>query len=160
MRYYELKQDRRLRNLIEIKGFKGCPDIVMDREAADTFKRCSNMYVTGNKESQYPDLFQSPVLMVSEKLYQILKYYDTDVIYKIVVLTDKKMHRQEVYRLMMPRIFEVPVRNELKNRIFYVKEELSHHLIVTEDVLESILARQSIGVSYKQVDLKEWGKEK
>ena len=98
MRYFELTQDRQLRNLIAIDGFQNCPDIVMDRARADSFKRCTNMYVKGDEKSQYPDLFKSPVLMISEKLYQILKYYDTSVIYKIVVLTDLEHRRQEIYR--------------------------------------------------------------
>ena len=107
MRYFELTQDRKLRNLAAIEGFQNCPDIVMDRERADSFKRCTNMYVNGDEKSQYPDLFQSPVLLVSERLFQTLKYYDTSVIYKIVVLTDLKQKRQEIYRLMMPIIIDM-----------------------------------------------------
>ena len=37
MKYYELKQDRKLRNLIEIEGFHGCPDIVLDRNMAEPY---------------------------------------------------------------------------------------------------------------------------
>lgn len=169
MRYFELKQDRQLRNLIEIEGFKNCPDIVMDREEADNFKRCTNMYVTGDEKSQYPDLIKSPVLMISEKLYQALKFYDTSVIYKIVVLTDLKRRRQEVYRLMMPVIIDAEVtgKEELDRqlhdgrRIFYVRTRakengLDHHLIVTEEVAESILSQGSIGICYEETIPEKW----
>ena len=50
MRYFELTQDRKLRNLAAIEGFQNCPDIVMDRERADSFKRCTNMYVNGDEK--------------------------------------------------------------------------------------------------------------
>lgn len=164
MRYFELKQDRRLQNLIEIEGFKNCPDIVMNREEADSFKRCTNMYVNGDEKSQYPDLFKSPVLMISEKLYQILKYYDTSVIYKIVVLTDLKHRRQEIYRLMMPVIIDAGAadREELYTqlhsgrRIFYIKDGQDHHLIVTEDAAESILSQGSVGICYEETAPEKW----
>lgn len=159
MKYYEIKQDKKLYNTIQFEGFGGCPNIIMDRNVADTFKRCTSMYVTGNPESQYPDLIQSPVLMISEKMFQILKYYDTSVIYKIVVLTDMKRNRQEVYRLMLPRIFELPVEVQKEQRIFYIKEGIEHHLIVTGNVLESILAREHVGICYEQVDIKGWKHE-
>lgn len=159
MNYYEIKQDRKLYNTIEFEGFQGCPNIIMDRNAADTFKRCTSMYVTGNPESQYPDLIQSPVLMVSEKMFQILKYYDTTVIYKIVVLTDIKRSRQEVYRLMLPKVYEMPVIMKKEQRIFYVKKGLDHHLIVTGDVLESILSREHVGICYAKVNVEEWNYE-
>ena len=160
MRYFELTQDRKLRNLAAIEGFQNCPDIVMDRERADSFKRCTNMYVNGDEKSQYPDLFQSPVLLVSERLFQTLKYYDTSVIYKIVVLTDLKQKRQEIYRLMMPIIIDMEhtTAEELDRqlgdgrRIFYVcgrAEETvwqKHHVIVGEGGAESILTRESMGI--------------
>lgn len=165
MRYYMLKQDRMLRNLIEIEGFHNCPDIIMDRNAADTFKRCANMYVNGDERSQYPDIFQSPVLMISEKMFQTVKYYDTSVIYKTVVLTDIKMKRQEVYRLMMPEIIDAESPKDktdskavIKNRIFYIKEGIEHYLIVAEDVLESMLSSASVGIIYEEVNLEKWGK--
>lgn len=170
MRYFEIRQDVKLRNPVEFEGFKGCPDIVLSREDAVTFKRCSCMYVTGGPNCQYSDLYQSPVLLISEKLYQILKYYDDDVIYKIAVLTDLENRRQEIYRLMLPVTAEAlgsktayqkngqierPVilaDAGCHNRIFYVSEGITHHLIVTGDVLESILARDCVGISYEELE--------
>lgn len=173
MKYYKIKQDMSLQNLVEIIGFKGCPNVVMSREDADTYRRCTSLPVSGTSASQYPDLFLSPVLLVSEKLYQILKYYDDSVIYKIVVLTDLNMRRQEVYRLMLPKTADVlaagtiyqkngyiekpviRIDKNFTNRIFYVTEGITHHLIVKEDVLESILARQCVGVLYEEVGVEE-----
>lgn len=124
MKYYESKQDRTLRNLIEIDGFQGCPNIVLDQNMADKYNKCTILYVNGTSESRYPDLIQSPVLMVSEKIYQVLKYYDTSVMYKIVVLMDRKHKRQEVYRLVLPK---------------------------EQDVLESILALESVGICFNEL---------
>lgn len=173
MRYYELRQDVKLRNPVEFEGFQGCPNIVMSREDAVTFKRCSCMYVKGGPESQYSDLYQSPALLISEKLYQILKYYDNEVIYKIVVLTDLKNRRQEVYRLALPVLADAlgagtaylkngqigcPVIQSdagYRNRIFYVTEGITHHLIVTGDVLESILSRDCVGITYEELKAEE-----
>ena len=177
MRYFELTQDRQLRNLIAIDGFQNCPDIVMDRARADSFKRCTNMYVKGDEKSQYPDPFKSPVLMISEKLYQILKYYDTSVIYKIVVLTDLEHRRQEIYRLMMPVVIDMKntgveeLRRQLRGgrRIFYLRgcpngagytAEQNHHLIVTEEVAESILSLGSIGICYEETTPEKWASGK
>lgn len=155
MKYYEIKQDRTLYPTIQFEGFENCPNIIMDRNKADTFKRCTSMYVTGSLESQYPDLIQSPVLLISEKLFQILKYYDTSVIYKIVMLNNLKLNRQEVYRLMLPEIYEEPLVIKKEQRVFYVKSGIEHHLIVESDVLESILAREMVGICYKRVWIEE-----
>ena len=152
MRYFEIKQDIKLRNSIVFEGFEGCPNIVMDRERAQRYKRCVNMYVNGNQESQYPDIIQSPILLISEKLYQILQYYDKNVIYKMVILTDLKMRRQDPYRLMMPTEKEVDDEITKEDRIFYIKKDGKHHLIVNEDVLESILSRHCVGIVYQQVE--------
>ena len=38
-----------------------------------------------------------------------------------------------------------------QRRIFYVTEGYTYQLIVTEDVLESILARNSIGILYEEI---------
>ena len=169
MKYYEIKQDRNLRNTIEIEGFKGCPNIVLDKEMADKLNRCTTLYVKGTMESQFPDLIQSPVLMISEKMYQIIKYYDTDVDFKIVVLTDLKNKRQEIYRLMLPPVEDVldesttydhnrildkiviSKKTDAKKKIFYVTEGITHRLIVEQDVIESMLARGSVGVIYNEL---------
>ena len=167
--YYEIWQDKNLRNRIEIDNFKGCPDIVLDKSMAEDLRKCTILPVHGTKESLYPDLLQSPVLMISEKLYRVLKYYDIDVIYKIVVLLDAKRNRQENYRLMLPETLDVldetttyDFQGCLKDivlsgeipktrRIFYVSEKITHHLVVTEDVLESILAVGSIGIRFRKL---------
>lgn len=171
MRYYKLKQDRNLRNAISFEGFAGCPDNVFDKEIVKTFRRATTLFVKGTSESVYPDLVQSPLLLISEKLYKILRFYDSDTIYKVVVLTNIDLKRQEVYRLMVPEtenylsektvylkngiIDKIVLKKELNphRRIFYVTEGITHHLIVTEDVLESILSRDSVGIKYEEVEV-------
>ena len=114
-------------------------------------------------------MIQSPVLMVSEKMYQVLKYYDNNVIYKIVVLMDRQQKCQNVYRLVLPMQQDVlderttydhnglldqiviSPRADKRQRIFYVSEGITHHLIVTQDVLESMLTLNSIGICYKEL---------
>ncbi len=169
MRYYRIRQDRHLRNRITFQDLEGCPNLVFDKGTIRDFKRSSVLYVQGDKNSQYPDLFESPVLLISEKLFDIIRYYDTEVEFRIAVLTDLKQKRQDVYRLMVPKVedalseqtiyfkngfLDTPVlkRNLCpQRRIFYVTEGYTYQLIVTEDVLESILARNSIGILYEEI---------
>ena len=86
MRYYRIRQDRHLRNRITFQDLEGCPNLVFDKETIRDFKRSSVLYVQGDKNSQYPDLFESPVLLISEKLFDIIRYYDTEVEFRIAVL--------------------------------------------------------------------------
>ena len=76
-----------------------------------------------------------------------------------------------MYRLMVPEtenylsektvylkngiIDKIVLKKELNphRRIFYVTEGITHHLIVTEDVLESILSRDSVGIKYEEVEV-------
>lgn len=158
MRYFEIKQDKNLMNTIEFEGFAGCPNIVLDRKEAGRFRRSSNMYIKATKKSQYPDMIQSPVLMVSHKLYRILKDYDVSVIYKNVVLTCMDLQRQDIYRLVIPKVLQRPLVPREGQRIFYVKEGMDYHLIVSENVLEHILATGMVGLTFQPFDLKGEGR--
>ena len=116
------------------------------------------MYIKATKKSQYPDIIQSPVLMVSHKLYRILKDYDVSVIYKNVVLTCMDLQRQDIYRLVIPKVLQRPLVPKEGQRIFYVKEGMDYHLIVSENVLEHILATGMVGLTFQPFDLKGEGR--
>lgn len=173
MRYFKLSQDRNLRNVVVFDGLEGCPETVFDKETVKTFRRSTALYVKATEDSVYPDLIQTPVLMISEKVFKILRFYDIDTIYKGVTVTDFERKKQTPYRLMVPETEDyISDQSEYyengfmkrivlkkgmnpERRIFYVEKDNVHYLIVTEDVLESILSRNCIGIKFEEIFVEE-----
>ncbi len=56
------------------------------RTNSNKFSRNCALFMQGDSDSIYPDVMDSPVYMVSDKLKQLLAAYDPEVIYRRVVL--------------------------------------------------------------------------
>lgn len=170
MRYFILKQDSNLENAIEIKGFNNSKKMTLLKEDEKKYKDMSNVYINSKENSVYPDLIQAPVLLVSDELQEIFKWYENSIIYKIAVFTNLDRKTQKVYRLVLPELIESLSEKTtyLKNgwidkivldskkigkyNIFQVKAGVDYYLIASLDVVESMLKRgQFIGINFEEV---------
>lgn len=172
MKYFILKQDRKLENAIEIKGFNNSKKMTLFKEDQDKYKDCSNVPITGNENSVYPDLIQAPVLLISDELHKLFNFYENTIVYKIAVFTNLEMKKQKVYRLVMPELLDALSDKSiyLKNgwidkivldskkigdyNIFQVKAGLDYFLLVSLDVVESMLKRGTfVGIKFEEVEV-------
>lgn len=132
-------------------------------------EKVSVIYVDGIRglNIEYPDYIASPIPLIAEKLYTILKKYQQDALFHQVVLIEKDTGKQKNYYMMLPPIIESAnkektvydrVGNVLdfvlgtecigRNRIFRVRE-LKNQIAVRLDVAESILRRDANGIWFE-----------
>lgn len=171
MKYFILKQDTSLENAIQLEGFNNSEKMILLKEDEDKFKDTTSVRVNGNENSVYPDLIEAPVLMVSDELHKIFKWYENTIIYKAAVFSDLKMERQDVYRVVLPDILDALSEKTtyLKNgwvdkivldkekiadyNIFRIKAGVDYYFIVSLDVVESMLKRTFMGIKFKEVEV-------
>ena len=172
MKYFILKQDRNLENAIEIQGFNNSQKLTLLKKDADEYNNSTNVLVKGNENSVYPDLFQSPVLLVSDALHKVFELYENTIIYKIAVFSNLKMKTQEVYRLVLPELLDglsdktVYFKNGWVDKIvldskktgdyniFQIKAGVDYYFIASLDVVESMLKRNLfLGIKFEEVQV-------
>lgn len=173
MRYFILKQDRNLPNVINIKGFDNFHRKVILKEEEDKFKDLTNILVEGNKDSVYPVFLQAPTYLISDELHKVFKMFENTIIFKTAVVTNLELRTQKVYRLLITDILDVLHKDTtyLKNgwvhkivldrkkvgdyNIFQIKAGIDYYLIISIDVLESMLKRGlNIGIEIQEVEVK------
>lgn len=173
MKYFILKQDRNLENVIEIEGFNNSQKITLLKQDEKKYKNMTSVLIKGNENSVYPDLFQAPTLLVSDELHKIFKLYENAIIYKIAVLTNLELKKQKVYRLLISEIIDGldEETTYLKNgwvdkivlnkakigdyNIFQIKAGVDCYFVASLDVVESMLKRGLfIGIKFEEVEVR------
>lgn len=172
MKYFVLKQDKNLENAIELEEFNNSQKMILLKEDEQSFKDTANVIVKGTEDSVYPDFIQAPVLLVSDELHNVFKWYEDTLIYKIAVFTNLELKTQRVYRLVLTDIVEglSEKTTYLKNgwvdkivldkekigdyNIFQIKAGVEYYFVVSLDVAESILKRGFIGTKFKEVEVR------
>lgn len=171
MNYFILKQDKELKNAIKLEAFNNSEKMILLKEYESKFRDTTSVRVKGNENSVYPDLIEAPVLMVSDELHKIFKWYENTIIYKAAVFSDLNMKRQDVYRLVLPDIIDVisDKTTYLKNgwvdkivldknkigdyNIFRLKAGIEYYFVVSLDVVESMLKRNFMGIKFKEIEV-------
>lgn len=173
MRYFIIKQDRDLVNVVNIKGFDNFQRKVILKEEEDKFRDITNVLVEGNLNSIYPVFFQAPTYLISEELYKVFKLFESTLIFKIAVFTNLELKTQRVYRLLIPDMLQVLHkdttyfkngwvkdivldRRKIKDfNIFQIKAGVDYYLIINIDVLEYMLKRElNLGVKVEEVEVR------
>jgi hypothetical protein len=172
MRYFILRQDRNLENAVELQGFNNSKKMTLLKKDEKKYKDMANFYINSNESTIYPDFIQAPILLVSDELHKIFKWYENSIIYKIAIFTNLERKTQKVYRLILPELIEVISEKTtyLKNgwldklaldskkigkyNIFQVKAGVDYYFIVSLDVVESMLKRGLfVGVKFEEVEV-------
>lgn len=172
MKFYVLKQDRNLENAIKIEGFNNSEKMTLLKADEEKYKDSTNIPVSGNENSIYPDLIQAPVLLISDELHKLFKLYENTIVYKIAVFSDLKRNKQKVYRLVLPELVEALSDKAVffKNgwidkivldagkicdyNIFQIKAGVDYYFIVSLDVVESMLKRGLfVGIKFEEVEV-------
>lgn len=171
MKYFILKQDTSLENAVELRDFNNSQKMNLLKEDASKFNSMTGLDIISNEDTVYPDLIQAPVLMISNRLYELFKLYEPTIIYKIVVFTDIERKKQEVYRLVLPDIVDALSEKTtytkvgwLENmvldskkigeyNIFQVKAGVDIYFIVSLDVAEAMLKRGYKGIKFIEVEV-------
>lgn len=172
MRYFIIKQDQNLSHSIQLRDFNmGGAHKILYKEEADQLNDMSMLYILGNADYVYPDFIENPVYLISEKIQKVFDMYQDDLIFKKVILTNKEEQTQQLYyNLLTDHVAALSEKTQLypdgrakeiildgskikDYRIFQLKQSLSNYLIVSLEVVESLLRREVIGIQFHELEV-------
>ncbi|MGE6230393.1 hypothetical protein [Paenibacillus chitinolyticus] len=175
MDYFVLKQDERCTDapvLLDVRSRIDLRDIRPDRahRIADTVV----MQVKSTPETEYPDVLDGQLYLISDRLKRIAAAYEPDLPVKLIPLMDRVQRKQSNYYLPLFEEAEVLSPSSELNRdgtvvkklvlqrskltgrkIFKIKESAKPLIIVRLDVAESLLRRDFAGIRLERAAVEE-----
>jgi len=97
--FFSIREDKEIKNRIRFKYAQSDTYVGIDEEDAKKVDDITILFMEGNKSSIYPDIIESPVFLVSDRLKQLIEPFEDSVIYKRVILSQVQEERQAVYWL-------------------------------------------------------------
>ncbi|HEY9061892.1 MAG TPA: hypothetical protein VIO64_15505 [Pseudobacteroides sp.] len=173
MDYYIISQDERFINFAEPSGLSKVvdKDLVKSRDLEALNTDPVMVYIKEKDESEFIDIIEKPVLLISDKIKQVFERYGKDEFYKPVILGVPKHMETSLYHLVVPKKVEclskssefnpdgtikrlVLDRSKLNcQHIFSVSGVRENFIIVNLDVVESIIRSDYIGIKLKRVEV-------
>ena len=172
MKYFILKQDRNFGTGIKINDFNDTQKLILKKEDEGKYINGMILHVNGKNDDIFPDLFEAPVLMISERMYEVFKWYENTIIYKTCMMINSKEDKRENYRVcILDKVEALSDKTKyLKNgwvdkivldekkigdrNIFWIKAGIDYYLIVSLDVIESMLKRDILfGIEIREVEV-------
>lgn len=173
MKYFLLEQDNRYSNVPQILDMYSKIDrknvnLINEYKIKDTII----LYTHGDSNTKYLDILERPKYIVSEKMKKLLNEYTDNIVFKYLPLIDMENRKQNNYYL--PIFEEVKVLgsktefnlnkseakkivldgSKIKNRrVFKIAGIEKTKVVVSVDVAESILRRDFLGVSLKELQV-------
>lgn len=165
-----MKTDKRLRRLPQIQMPQGLLEGKKDTTVIAYVKEHRGL------ELEYADYLEHPVLLIAEKLRNILQKYQTDAVFQRVMLIEKETGKQSPYCFMSPPVIACAHKEEsrfdvrgnvaelvldadrVEKRRIFLAEDYHKELLVRLDVAESILRRDSNGIWFEPVKIAGRGK--
>lgn len=170
--YFMMEEDKRIQNRVRFRDIESDTYMKFEPEEISQINDITVLFMSGNKDSIYPAVIETPFFMISDSLKRLIEPYDTEVIYKRVAMNQVKENRQEFYWLVLPEEIDcldetsewypngwnkkiVLSRKKIGNRrIFRAKGIHTPKTIVHLDVAESICRRAFEGILYQSVEIR------
>ena len=170
MEYYIMGLDKRIQNKFILQKFPGRGSVEYDTSYADKVREHTLLHTIESDKSSYPDVLEEPLYMVSQKVREGIELYDETAIYKKVSMVNMPRKKRSEYNvLLVDRIDclhedaefypDKSIKNLVLDRkkigdrvIFKVKGIGPAYMIVSLDIVESLLRRNCYGVKFTKVD--------
>ena len=163
--YFMMEEDKRIQNRIRFKDIESNVAYEFEDDELPLIQDISVLFMEGNKDSIYPDVIETPVFLVSDRLKRLLESYDPAVFYRRVALNQVKEKKQRMYWLLLTEKTEcLDERSEYiilergavgERRIFKVKGLMTPKILVHVDVAESIMRRDFDGILFRPVEVRQ-----
>lgn len=172
--YFMMEEDKRIQNRVRFRDIESSTHMEFEPEEFEQIQDISVLFMLGDEDSIYPDVIETPVFMVSDRLKNLIADYDSQVEYRRVVMNQVKENRQRIYWLLLTERIDCLDASSEKypngwdkrivlnrerigmRRIFKAKGMQTPKVFVHLDVSESILRRDFAGILFKSVELHEW----
>ena len=167
-----MKQETYNPSSIEFRNFDiNKNNHIFTKAESSRLRESTIMYIAGNGDEERPDFIQHPIYMISENIQGIIDAYEDELIFKDVVLIHKESNKQFMYYSII--MDELDVKSDkteyypdgTEKRLILDKEKIGYHNlflikdskmknpIVSLNVVESILRRDSKGVIFEEVEV-------
>lgn len=169
-RYFFMDQDNTLPDMIGLRDFDiGGGSHVFTWEDRDQLNELTSLYLKEDGGECVPDFIKSPVYMVSDMAKRVIDMYEDDMVFKKIVLIHKAEESQLVYHhLLLKEIAALDGTTEyypngMEKRMVLSQEKIGGHKafllsdsrvklpVFSLEVVESLLRRQVMGVSFKEI---------
>lgn len=167
--FFIMEEDRSIHNKIQFEDVESNIGYEFKPDEIAQIHDITVLFMKGNRDSIYPDVLETPVYMVSDRLKQIMEPYDPSVIYRRVALNQVEERIQNMYWLVLAekincldgssefypngwdkKIVINPKKIGLR-RIFKAEGILTPKLMVHLDVAESIMRRGFDGIVFNPI---------
>lgn len=172
-RYFFMEQDNALMDVIGLRDFDiyGKRHIFTWKDAAK-INDVTPLYLDETKGECAPDFIKSPVYMVSEKAKRVIDMYEDELVFKKIVLIHKEEGRELIYFHLLLREIEAVddateyYPNGMEKRLclngnkigghkaFLLADSRSMLPVLSLEVVESLLRRQVMGVTFKEIEVR------
>ncbi|MBO5145198.1 MAG: hypothetical protein J6C19_06635 [Lachnospiraceae bacterium] len=181
MRYFELKADRGLSNLVQIQKIdtqiykNGIP-----KESFDAIRRLQVAYFDHSEQTEVCDVLEEPAFMVSDALRRVFLIYEPRMEFRGVQLFANDMEDRTAPLYWMPYIEAVSCMGMESRKypngmleklvldrdapihdrhVFRVADILEYRIVISLPVAESMIRRQMTGITFEPVAFSGSGKE-
>lgn len=140
-------------------------------EDAERMNDITSLYLDEQKGECAPDFIKSPVYMVSEMACKVIDMYEDELTWKKIVMIHKEEARQLVYYHLLLRKLEALHEttqyypNGMEKRMVLDREKMGQHKaflladskvklpVVSLEVVESLLRRKVMGVTFREIEV-------
>ena len=165
MKYFELREAPELKYAPQLENWYGKFD-VRDIKL-EGFPRLPDRQLFTIKPSDrtiFTDIIQFPFLLLSLKVTEVIKMYRERCFCRDVILLDQISGKSELYQLpVFDETDKLSIRErqdgaknetvELDKHIFWVRDSLKRHTVISLDLAESLLRREVTGLGLKEIEL-------
>lgn len=165
MKYFELQEGPELKYAPRLENWYGKFDVRdIGLEGYPRIPKKQLFTIEPSENTIFTDIILFPFLLISPKVMDVIKMYKELCFYTNVILLDQVSGKSELYHL--------PVFNETKKifirekqgkaskasvildtNVFWVRDSLKRHTIISLDLAESLLRRNITGIGIKEVEL-------
>lgn len=165
MKYFEIQEASELKYAPQLENWYGKFDVRDIR--LEGFPRLPDRQLFTIKPSDrtiFTDIILFPFLLLSLKVTDVIKMYRERCFCRDVILLDQISGKSELYQLP---VFDETDKLSIKERqadtqdgkvvldkhIFWVRDSVKRHTVISLDLAESLLRREVTGLGLKEIEL-------
>ncbi|MCI9071257.1 MAG: hypothetical protein HFH80_00335 [Lachnospiraceae bacterium] len=165
MKYFEIQEAPELKYAPQLENWYGKFDVRDIR--LEGFPRLPDRQLFTIKPSDrtiFTDIIQFPFLLLSLKAAEVIRMYRERCFCRDVILLDQISGKSELYQLpVFDETDKLSIRErqdgaqsetvELDKHIFWVRDSLKRHTVISLDLAESLLRREVTGLGLREIEL-------
>jgi len=173
MDYFILEQKENITNAVKLLARADNPQErkqVITKEQMKDLNELSRIYVTGDSDSIYPAIIDTPVFLVSDTVKKLFQIYDDSLLFKCTVLANGAEGNQFIYWLtLMDELDCISPNTEFdksgslkklvldkskvqSRRVFQVGGIREKLIVINQDIAESLLRRFLLGIQLTPIE--------